>query len=101
MTLEYRSDRSEHYYRCRGGAEHRDGRVSATKGSLFYQRRSSVVITMRVLFRLMNKDKPTTIYNDLSLSRNSIAQVYEDMIAMFDSDFCRNNPIQLGKFIYI
>mgnify|MGYP003419482585 FL=1 len=54
---------------------------------------------MRVLFRLMNKVRQSAIYNDLSLSRNAINQIYEDMISMFDSDFVRNNPIQLGKFI--
>jgi len=66
---------------------------------MFYKRRSSVVITMRVLFRLMNKVRQSAIYNDLSLSRNAINQIYEDMISMFDSDFVRNNPIQLRKFI--
>jgi hypothetical protein len=54
---------------------------------------------MRVLFRLMNKVRQSAIYNDLSLSRNAINQIYEDMISMFDSDFVRNNPIQLGMFI--
>ena len=54
---------------------------------------------MRVLFRLMNKVRQSAIYNDLSLSRNAINQIYEDMIRMFDSDFLRNNPIQLGMFI--
>ena len=54
---------------------------------------------MRVLFRLMNKVRQSAIYNDLSLSRNAINQIYEDMISMFDSDFVRNNPIQLRKFI--
>ena len=54
---------------------------------------------MRVLFCLMNKVRQSAIYNDLSLSRNAINQIYEDMIRMFDSDFLRNNPIQLGMFI--
>ena len=58
-----------------------------------------MVIIMRVLFRLMNKVRQSAIYNDLSLSRNAINQIYEDMISMFDSDFLRNNPIQLRKFI--
>ena len=47
----------------------------------------------------MNKVRQSAIYNDLSLSRNAINQIYEDMISMFDSDFVRNNPIQLRKFI--
>ena len=97
MTIGFRRERNQYYHRCRPNERHRDRKVTVTRDSLFYRRRSSIVITMRVLFRLINQVKPMAIYKDLSLSKNAIAQVYRDMISMFDSDFVRNNPIQLGK----
>ena len=99
MTVFFRAERNQYYHRCRRNETHNEIKVSVTKDPMFYKRRSSVVITMRVLFRLMNKVRQSAIYNDLSLSRNAINQIYEDMISMFDSDFLRNNPIQLGMFI--
>ena len=98
MTCAPRVDRKHQiYYRCRNTRVHGDRREVATKYTMFYNRKSRVAVTIRVLFRLMNKDSLINIYQDLSLNKNAVAQVYQDMVVMMHDDLNESFSEKLGK----
>ncbi|KAG1135447.1 hypothetical protein G6F37_013960 [Rhizopus arrhizus] len=44
----------------------------------------------------MNQERFSTIYKDLSIDYKIIAQLYRDLIVVFESDLLRHNPIMFG-----
>ena len=99
----YRANRRQYQFRCYNTASHPKEVVrSATLGSMFYRKRCNIRITLKVIFRLvMNQDRFSVIYRDLSVHFLIIGQLYRDLAVVFESDILRHNPIMLGIAIFI
>ncbi|KAG0804913.1 hypothetical protein G6F42_019266 [Rhizopus arrhizus] len=94
----WRASRNQYQFRCYNRAAHAtEVSQSVTKSSMFYRKRCDIRITLKVIFRLtMNQERFSTIYRDLSIDYKIIAQLYRDLIVVFESDLLRHNPIMLG-----
>ncbi|KAG0796752.1 hypothetical protein G6F16_002721 [Rhizopus arrhizus] len=94
----WRASRNQYQFRCYNRAAHpTEVSQSVTKSSMFYRKRCDIRITLKVIFRLtMNQERFSTIYKDLSIDYKIIAQLYRDLIVVFESDLLRHNPIMLG-----
>ena len=95
----WRASRNQYQFRCYNRAAHAtEVSQSVTKGSMFYRKRCDIRITLKVIFRLtMNQERFSAIYRDLSIHYKIIAQLYRDLIVVFESDLLRHNPIMLGN----
>ncbi|KAG1044320.1 hypothetical protein G6F43_011469 [Rhizopus delemar] len=94
----WRASRNQYQFRCYNRAAHAiEVSQSVTKNSMFYRKRCDIRITLKVIFRLiMNQERFSTIYSGLSIHYKVIAQLYRDLIVVFESDLLRHNPIMLG-----